>query len=386
MLKITDIRCHVLRAEISPSFGWSQSWTRVRGALLVEVRTAEGLVGWGEAGAGWEQQAAAAVIDSMFKPLLLGRDPLDVETCWEALHAVMLNGGLARGIAVQALSGVDIALWDLAGKALGQPVSRLLGGAYRDRVTAYATGLYYTDVPDQTAALVAEAERYVEEGFQGMKMKVGGLAPADDLRNVAAVRRAIGDEVYLAVDANQSYNAATAIRVGRGLESSDVLWFEEPVPHDDLAGYLEVKSALRLAISGGEALYTRFAFRDYIARRAFDIVQPDLTNAGGLTEARRIADLATTFGLRCYPHVWGTGVALAAGLHLLASLPPVPTCRTPLPFLQEPVLEFDRTPNPLREEVCAHRFALVDGQVAVPRGPGLGVEPDPAMLERFRVR
>jgi D-galactarolactone cycloisomerase len=384
-LKITDIRLHVLRANAEPSFGWSQSWTHVRGALIVEVRTDDGLVGWGEAGAGWEQRAAAAVIDSMFRPLLLGRDPRDIETAWETLHAAMLNGGLARGIAVQALSGVDIALWDLAGKALNQPVHRLLGGAYRDRITAYATGLYYTETPDQTAALVDEAARYVEGGFLGMKMKVGGLSPAEDLKNVAAVRREIGPDVYLAVDANQSYNAATAVRVGRGLEESDVLWFEEPVPFDDLAGYLEVKSALRLAVSGGEALYTRFAFRDFIARRAFDIAQPDLTNAGGLTEARRIANLASTFGLRCYPHVWGTGIALAAGLHLLASLPPIPTCRTPRPFLQEPVLEFDRTPNPLRDEVCAHQFSLVDGAVAVPTGPGLGVEPDPAALARFRV-
>jgi D-galactarolactone cycloisomerase len=321
----------------------------------------------------------------MFRPLVVGRDPLDVVAIWDSLHAAMLNGGLARGVAVQALSGIDIALWDLAGKALGVPVYKLLGGAHRDRVVAYATGLYYTEAADQTAALVREAESYAAQGFLGMKMKVGGLAPRDDLRNVAAVRAAIGPNVYLAVDANQAYNAYTAIRVGRSLEEQGVLWFEEPVPHDDLDGYLQVKAALRLAISGGEALYTRFAFRDFLARRAFDVAQPDVTNVGGLTESRRIAALTTTFGIQCFPHVWGTPIALAAGLHLLATLPPQPSCRAPLPFLQEPVLELDRTPNPLRDELSAHRFELVGGAVAVPTGPGLGVEPDSAALARFRV-
>ena len=384
-MRIVDVRCHVLRAVLDRPFAWSQSWARVRGALLVEVRTDDGLVGWGEAGAGWEQEAARAVVETMFRPLLLGRNPLDVEVAWQALHAAMLNGGLARGIAVQALSGVDIALWDLAGKALGQPVYRLLGGAYRDRVTAYATGLYYTETRDQTAALVDEARRYVAEGFRGVKMKVGGLTPEADLRNVRAVREAIGPSTFLSVDANQAYNAFTAVRVGRGLEEADVLWLEEPVPFDDLEGYLQVKSALRVAIAGGEALYTRFAFRDFIARRAFDIAQPDVTNVGGLTEARRIVGLASTFGVQCYPHVWGTPVALAAGLHLLAAIPSSPTCRSPQPFLQEPVLEFDRTPNPLREELAEHRFTLTDGAVAVPQGPGLGVEPDPEAIERYRV-
>jgi D-galactarolactone cycloisomerase len=325
-------------------------------------------------------------MDSMFRPLVLGRDPLDISVIWDTLYAAMLNSGLARGVAVQALSGIDIALWDLAGKALGVPVYQLLGGAHRDRVVAYATGLYYTETADQTAALVREAEGYAAQGFLGMKMKVGGLTPQQDLKNVAAVRAAIGPDIYLSVDANQAYNAYTAIRVGRGLEDADVLWLEEPVPHDDLEGYRQVKAALRLAISGGEALYTRFAFRELIAQRAVDIAQPDVTNVGGLTEARRIAAMASTFGVQCFPHVWGTPIGLAAGLHLLAALPPMPSCRTPLPFLQEPVLELDRTPNPLRDELSAHRFDLVDGAVAVPRGPGLGVEPDHAALERFRVK
>lgn len=383
-LKIADVRCHVLQAKLDRPFAWSQNWARARGALLVEVRTDDGLIGWGEAGAGWEQQAARAVIETMFRPLLLGRNPLDVEVAWQALHAAMLNGGLSRGIAVQALSGVDIALWDLAGKALGQPVYRLLGGAYRDRVVAYATGLYYTETADQMAALVDEALGYVAQGFRGVKMKVGGLEPAADLRHVAAVREAIGPDVFLAVDANQAYNTFSAIRVGRGLEEADVLWFEEPVPFDDLQGYLRVKAATRLAIAGGEALYTRFAFRDYIARRAFDIAQPDVTNVGGLTEARRIVALTSTFGVQCFPHVWGTPIALAAGLHLLATIASNPTCRNPQPFLQEPVLEFDRTPNPLREELAEHRPELADGAVAVLQGPGLGVEPDRTALDRFR--
>lgn len=384
-MRIVEVRAYALRATIPRPFGQSQSFGNVRSAVLVEIITDEGLSGWGECGAGRHQEPARHFVDSFYRPLLLGEDPLDIERLWEKCYAVLVTSGLTRGSTIQALSGIDIALWDLRGKIFGQPIYRLLGGAFRERATAYATGLYYTDDADHLAALRAEAADYVAKGFRAVKMKIGGAILREDLRRVEAVRQAIGPDVHLMIDANQAYNVFTAKAVGHAIADLGVGWFEEPLPADDLDGYLELKASLPLALAGGEALYTRFAMRDFLARRAFDIVQPDACNTGGITEFRRIAALASTWGVQVNPHVWGTPVALATGLHLLAALPPMPHCRVPTPFYQEPVLEFDQTPNPLRTDLAVEPFRLREGYLDVPQGPGLGIELDRAAIERYRV-
>lgn len=384
-MRIVDVRTYVLRATIPRPFGQSQAFGNARSAVLVEIVTDEGLSGWGEAGAGRHQEPARSVVDSFYRPALLGEDPLEVERLWEKLFAILVTSGLTRGSTIQALSGVDIALWDLRGKVLGLPLYKLLGGAFRPRAVAYATGLYYTDHTDHLAALRAEASGYVAQGFRAVKMKIGGASPHEDLRRAETVRAAIGDDVHLMIDANQAYNAFTARVVGREMASLAVGWFEEPLPADDIDGYLELKTALPMALAGGEALYTRFAMREFLARRAFDIVQPDACNTGGITEFRRIAALASAWGVQVNPHVWGTPIALATSLHLIATLPPTPPCRVPTPFYQEPVLEFDQTPNPLRTDLAVEPFRLRDGYLDVPQAPGLGIELDRAAIERYRV-
>ena len=383
-MKIRDVRAHYLRSSLEQPFGWSVYTTPIRQALLVEVETDDGLVGWGEAGSGTLPRTGQAFVEEVLRPLAVGRDPFDVNLVWQAAQATFDRAGWGGGLAVQALSGLEVALWDLMGIATGRPVCQLLGGRVRERVMAYATGLYYVPTaPDPTAARVEEARGYVAAGYRAMKMKVGGLTPEVDVAEVAAIREAIGDDVMLMADANGAYDARTAIRVGRELERLGLRWFEEPVQRGDLDGYVEVKAGLDLPIAGGEHLGNLDDFRELVRRRAVDILQPDIANCGGLAAARRIAGLARAFHVRVFPHVWGTPLAVAAGLHLAATLPSTPPTVTPTPLAQEPIFEFDSTPHPIRDAMLTDALRPKDGWLAVPSGPGLGVEVDPGVVERF---
>ena len=375
-MKIAAIETFDLIAPLEHPFGWSQGWLDERSTTLVKVIADDGLVGWGEG-------AGADLINGLLAPLLIGQDPMDRTGLWERLFHALYNGNNAVGLAGSALSALDMALWDLAGKATDLPVCALLGGKVRDKIAVYATGLYYTEgeFPDR---LLDEARGYVTEGFKGMKTKVGGLSMAEDVARVRALRDAIGPDVQLMVDANEAYNATTAIRIGQKLAELDLVWFEEPVNAQDLDAYLEVKAALPMAIAGGENLRTRYEFKPYLTRRAYDIVQPDVMHCGGITEMQRICAMANACGIQVNPHVWGSPVMIAATLHLAATLPPCPPAHNALPYLQEPVMEFDRTPNTIRQTICAVPFEHEDGFVRVPTGPGLGIEVDEAVVERLR--
>lgn len=381
-MQITDIQAFWLFADIDKPFAWSLRWTRKRSAVVVKVTTDDGIVGWGEAGSSGSA-AIATIIATQYRPLVVGRDPFDVEVIWEDLYALTRDGG-QKGAAIDAISGIDIAIWDILGKAVGKPIHKLLGGAARSRMLAYATGLYYYDEdPSRIAERVAEAAGYVEQGFRAMKLKVGGLSLEEDLAHVRAIREAIGPNVALMADANHGYNAFTAVRMARRLGDLDVLWLEEPVLPEDLDGYREVKAASSVPIAGGECEYTRFGFKPLLARRAVDIVQPDLGRAGGLSEGKKIAAMANAFQVHCIPHVWGTGLAQAAALHFMATLPVCPPVRNPQPLWHLPLLEFDRTPNPFRGRIVPDFHLEPDGTIAVPTGPGLGVEVDEAAVRRF---
>ena len=377
-MKIAAIETFDLACPLEQPFGWSQGWLDQRSTTLVKVSTDDGLVGWGEG-------AAASLIDGLLAPLLIGQDPMDRAGLWERMFHALYNGNNAVGLAGSALSALDIALWDLAGKATGLPVCALLGGKVRDKVAVYATGLYYTEgeFPDR---LLDEARGYVAAGFKGMKTKVGGLSIAEDVARVHALRDAIGPDIHLMVDANEAYNATTAIRIGQQLADLDLVWFEEPVNAQDLDAYLEVKAALPMAIAGGENLRTRYEFKPYLTRRAYDIVQPDIMHCGGITEMQRICAMANACGIQVNPHVWGSPVMIAATLHLAATLPPCPPAHNAQPYMQEPVMEFDRTPSAIRQELCAVPFDQEDSFVRVPTGPGLGIEVDEEVVERLRQR
>jgi D-galactarolactone cycloisomerase len=377
-MKIRSVRAHVLEAALSQPFAYSRAWYDRRTAMVVEVETEDGLTGWGEC-YGPARITAAAV--GNVAPLLIGEDPLRTDFLWQKIYSALRDHG-QKGVVIEALSGIDIALWDIKGKRFGVPVHRLLGGASRNQVQAYATGLYRRKSGDPLRYLPEEAAGYVADGFKAVKLKVG-FGVEDDAAVTRAVREAIGPGIALMVDANHAYDATAAIRLGRMIERHDIGWFEEPVPPEDIAGYREVKAALSIPVAGGECEYTRFGFRDVLVSRAMDIIQPDTCAAGGLSECKKIADMAEAFGVRYNPHVWGTGIAIAASLQLLAVLPShTPRSLAPL----EPILEFDRTEHPIRQAILTRPIEHAGGVVVVPDGPGLGIEIDRDALARFAVR
>lgn len=376
-MQITRVAAHVLEAPIAQPFAWSFSQTDRRTGLIVEIE-AGGITGWGEVYG--PARANKGVVEAM-GALVLGRDALAREAIWERLYDQMRDHG-QRGLAVQALSGIDIALWDIAGKAMGQPVHRLMGGPLRTDVRAYATGLYRRlGRTDHAAYLAEEAAGYVAEGFSAVKLKIG-FGIEEDLRNARAVREAIGPEVELMVDANHGYDVVSAIRLGRALEPLDVRWFEEPVVPEDVEGYAELRRQQPIPVAGGECSFTRHDFRRLLEARALDYAQPDTCACGGLSEAKKIADMSWAAGVRYVPHCWGTGIAIATALQLLAVLPHVP----PAHAAWEPLLEFDRTEHPFRQAILTTPIEHTGGRVAVPTGPGLGIEIDRAALARFAPR
>ncbi len=376
-MKITDIQTYNLSIPIDGNrFGFSQKWIQARTALIVKVITDQGVDGWGEAYCHDAGHAIEAIICKTFTPHLIGQNPLHINVIWDYLYNWTKDYG-QKGLVVTALSAVDIALWDIWGKVSQQPISTLLGGPFYEHIQGYATGLYMHDAQDDCSNLVEEALAHVESGFKHIKMKVGyGLDK--DIRYVTAVREAIGDDIHLMIDANHAYDATTATRLGQALADLHIEWFEEPVSPEDIDGYVDVRKSTSIPIAGGEAEFTRFGFRDLITRRAVDIIQPDICVTGGLTEGRRIADMARAWHIRCLPHVWGTAIGRVASLHFLASLSPTP----PALFPQEPLLELDLTPHPLRDEVVHNSPDVVDGWVTVPQSPGLGVEVNEDFLNK----
>ena len=378
-MKVTKVTCHLLQSKVDQPFTSARGWLyTTRSSCVVEVSTDEGITGWGEC------YGPAAVnrtlIETQYAPRLIGRDPFDAEVVWEDLYNRIKDYG-AQGFSITALSGIDIALWDIMGRATGLPVHKLIGGAHRKEILAYATGLYFIDMGRLVEEAVEEALGYKEQGFRAIKMKIGLGDPKLDVRRVKAVRDAIGPDVGLAVDANHCFTVPQAIRLGRMLEELDLLWFEEPISPEDHDGYVQVTQALDLAVAGGENDFTRWGFRDVIAEKAMDIVQPDLCAAGGFSECRKIATLASAFGVECVPHAWGSAIGLAATVQFLAALPDQPPAFRPMP----PMLEFEQTPNPLRDHLAQEPIEQRKGVVKVPTGPGLGIEIDREVLKKYKV-
>lgn len=390
-MKITDVRTIPLSYRCEQPYMSAAGVQLARNALIVEVETDSGLVGIGEAGsAGGPLASTQVVVEHELKPLLLGEDPLLVERLWQKMFQRSRQHG-RRGIVLHAISGIDIALWDVVGKVAKLPLYRLFG-AYRDRVEAYASGGFYQEGKD-IAALAEEAGRYRAQGYRGMKMKLGRnsstqsnlremLAQHDrcvvsldeDLARVEAVRKALGREAKLMVDINCAWSPALAIQMGKAMEPYQLYWIEEPVATDDIRGSAEVARALGTAIAGYETEMGLFGFRELVAQRAVDILQPDIAWAGGFSECRRIAAFAQGYNLMVAPHAFSSAITLVASMHLLASIP------------NGLVLEFDQNPNALREQLLKEPIAIDhEGCVKLPERPGLGVELDPGAVERYRV-
>jgi D-galactarolactone cycloisomerase len=374
MTTITKVESYVVRQRLDHPFFFSQWEQHDRAVCLVKLTTEEGIYGWGE-GYGPAEVIQAGV--RWLAPLVIGQNPLHSAAIWQTLYRRSLDYG-RRGVLLAALSAIDIALWDIKGKLLGQPLSVLLGGPRRAAVRVYATGMYFQHGVELSKTLAEEAARYVEQGFTALKMKVG-LGIAEDIANVRAVRAAIGPQVTLMIDANHAYARHEALALARAVEDQQIGWFEEPLSPEDYEGYRELRRLTTIPIAAGECEYLCAGFRHLAMNQCVDIAQPDLGAAGGLTEGQRIASLMQTFGAQVTPHCWGTGIAFAAALHFAATLDQIPgRLRQP-----EPLLEMDRTENPLREQLTTPKFVPHQGEVVVPAAPGLGVDVEMELLASF---
>ena len=379
-MKITNVIAHQLVVAVDEPFTSARGqYYKQKGALVVEVVTDEGIVGWGDCYG--PAAVSRSIIESVYKPALIGQDPFNVEVIWEMLYNKIKDYGLS-GMTISAISGVDIALWDIIGKACNQPIHRLIGGCFRPKVQAYATGFYFKNFDRLNEDAVEEALGYTEQGFKAIKMKIGLGNHKKDISRVEAVRKAVGDEVDIMVDANHSFTVPQAINIGRELERLGVAWFEEPISPEDNDGYVEVTRALDIAIAGGENEFTKYGFRRILASRSMDIVQPDVCAAGGITECKKIAALAQASAISCVPHAWGTAIGLAATIHYIASLPDTPMCLFPVP----PLLEYEQTFNPFRDLLAKEPIVHKGGFVDVSTKPGLGIEIDRAVLDKYRVK
>ncbi|SPF80950.1 mandelate racemase/muconate lactonizing enzyme family protein [Pseudoprimorskyibacter insulae] len=376
-MKVVDIRTHLLEHRLDTAFESASMRFDRRAHVLVEVICDDGTVGWGECLG--PAKPNAAIVEA-YKGFIIGQNPLETEKIWAVCYNALRDQG-QRGLTVTALSGIDIALWDIKGKALGVPVSMLLGGRWREKVQAYATGSFKRDGVDRVEDNASEMAGHAAAGFDRMKVKIG-FGVEEDLRVIRAVREAIGPDRRLMIDANHGYTVAEAVTLGQRAAEYDIDWFEEPVVPEQLSAYREVRARQPIPVAGGETWHTRWGYREPLETRAVDIIQPDLCGVGGISEAKKIADLATLYGIRLVPHVWGTGVQIAAALQFMAAMVPDPVRSNPV----EPIMEFDRTHNPFRQAVITTPIEHDNGWVSIPNAPGLGIEINRDALRDFAMK
>lgn len=369
-MRITDIRCAGLRGA-TPEGGWSNE-LRPEDCVhtLVTVHTDEGLTGLGSV---FTNDALVKAALAVLEPLYLGENALEPERVSEKLHQNMF--WLGRGGAItHAISGIDIALWDLLGKATGQPVGRLLGGRYRERVQPYASLLM-----DEPAKMKDHLQAVKAQGFRAFKIGWGPFGRRDgktDEAIVGAAREAIGAENKLMVDAGGSdahwtHGYKWALNTARMLANYDVHWFEEALVPDALEDFAKLREHSPVPISGGEVLTRRQAFQPFLAARAFDIIQPDVTKVGGISEERRIAWMAQEHGVQFIPHGWNTAAGLAADLQLASAFPGTD------------MVEY-LTGSPFIDEITLGGWQLdADGMLPIPTKPGLGLDLDPDAVAKY---
>lgn len=375
-MKIVKLEAHVLSNKLKQSFFFSQWAYNERRICVVKITTDEGVYGWGEG------YGPADVIQkgiALLEPLLMGKNPLENESLWFEMYRKTLDFA-RRSVLFAAISAIDIALWDIKGKALNLPVSTLLGGRHRNKVVPYATGLYFSDSKTLVQDLVVEAKAYVDLGFKAIKMKVG-LSIKADIEHVKNVRKAIGKDIKLMVDSNHAYSLREAAELARKIESYDITWFEEPVSPEFYDQYSELRSKTSIPIAGGECEYLRYGFLQLLQNKSVDIAQVEICASGGLTEAKRIGSLASTFGVDLIPHVWGTGIGFHAALHFIANIEPLPGRLFPPDIF----IEYDRTENAIRDQLTFPVVKMNNGYIDVPQSPGLGIDIDTSALKEFSI-
>ena len=382
-MKITTIETYFLSAPLPQVVRTSTAAISRVSEVIVKLTTDAGLVGIGEAHGPFLFQGPEGlrVVNDILKavtPLVVGQDPFDGERIWQDIFALTYT--TVRGIPplarqqrqlVTALSAIDIAVWDLKGQAIGRPVHALLGGALRQRVPAYVTGFYYRD-GERTDDLLREAAMYVEAGYRTVKVKVGGLTPEADAERVGVIRKAVGPDVAIMLDANGGWNLPTAVRAARVCEPHDIFWLEDPMPwFDERHSLARLKQETRIPIAAGETEYTPFGLRTMLVEGLVDYLIIDSTWAGGLTTWRKAAVMAEMYQIPMAAHH-------DPQIHVHA------VAASPTGFILESFA--DSTRDPLWFELFRERPAIVDGFMAVPDAPGLGLELREETLEKYGVK
>ena len=386
-MKISSIKSHVLRYELDKELGYSQQYYKHRTAHLVEIETDEGITGWGECfGPGNIALANKYIVEKVIQPLIIGEDPINKEYIWHKVYNLLRDSG-QKGMPIQALSGIDIALWDILAKKAKLPLYQLLGGKTNSKIPVYGYGmmLQKKSVEELCELFKKEANQIKEKNFKAMKMKVG-LGPKEDLKLVSAVREAIGDDFKLMVDANHAYNKNDALYVGRGLDEMEIYWFEEPVAPEDYDGYKELKERLKTNIAGGEAEFTKYGWNQLIKNNCIDIAQPEVCGLGGITEYLKVSALAQSNFIPIVNHVWGSALSVAVNLHLLTSLPDMPGGLFPA----KSMLEFDTTEkNIFITDLAEEKFSILDqvkdkdGFASPLENIGIGINPKKDFIKEY---
>ncbi len=388
-MKIKSVSAHWLHVPIPEEQQHVTDFGRISSfdTTLVRVETECGIVGHGESRAALSSSstnyALNALIEQELAPLILDEDPRDISRLWD----VMYNGSRAhfaldrghvfpalgrRGLTMCGIAGIDIALWDILGQSLGVPVHRLLGGKRHARMPAYASGGWAP-----ADGIAAELQRFLDRGnFKAVKMRVGSGdgTLAHSVARVKAARAGLGDDIDIMCDAHGTFSVAEAKRFCDQVRECRIAWFEEPVTADDKRGLAEIRAMTDIPIATGESEFTRFDFRDLIELRAADILQPDLSIAGGITEAMRIEGMCSAWQIRFAAHIWGGATTFAAGLHVSAVASSA--------F----ILEYSLGANPILHELAEEDFAVQDGFIEIPDRPGIGVTINQDFVDRYTVK
>ena len=367
-MKITNLRFIALKYPLAQPLRLAWGPMTHRQFALIEIETDAGITGIGETSVNfphWSLAERRATILDGIAPLLIDEDPLRIEALWDKMYRALIRLGLlwGKGAILSAIGGVDIALWDIAGKAYGVPVYALLGGKLRDAVPLYAVG-FTTQDP------VAGVGEWVARGFRAVKLRIG-FEPEQDLRLVETVHHAFAGKIDLLADANMGWDRVTARRMARALEPYRLYWLEEPLRCDDVTGLAELAAQTETPIAAGENAFDRDDVHALLAARAIDYLMPDPTRCGGLTECRRLCALAQTFRVPYSPHHYGSDVGFAAALHLLASTP------------GGGYMLRDVSPTPLRDQVLAEPIHIENGHAYIPEGKGLGIQLNREVIERY---
>lgn len=372
-MKITDVKAYPVGERLQKPLRWGAIAIDIKGGVVVEVSTDEGITGYGEAGFSVEFfPLVGTVVQRELAPLLIGEDPRDISRLWEKMFLATHLWG-RRGVQTYAISGVDIALWDILGKISGQPIHRLLGSAKQ------AVRAYFAPSLKDYDTTVQEAIEGADRGFTAIKLRLES-GPREAIALVGRVKESVGDRMEISVDANMAFDRHEALLVAHAFEEMGVIWFEEPVRTRSYSEYVDahvwLHERVNVPISGGEQLLTRYEFVEPMRRRAFDIVQPDCTAVGGITEGRRIADMASAHGLQCINHIAcssGIGLAFAANLHMILSA------------TNAPMIEYDAYGGPAWDGLYESMIEIRNGLVTALDSPGLGLTFAEGALDHYRL-